>query len=137
MEYQLPITRFARLFIVQDNSKNITQKIPKTILVLGLLIIMAGIGSIFLTTYPPGLFIFIVTGLALTALAMNYKNNGTERNAWDVWFFTMPVVVVALFFVGILGEAKDPKIWKWVAIALGGAAGLESLSSAVKEIKKS
>ena len=111
-------------------------KIPKIIRVLGLLIIVAGIISIFWATYRPGLFMFVVICFALTALAMNYRNDGTERNAWDVWFFVMPGVIVALFLVGISGEIKDPEIWRWVAIALGGAAGLEALSSIVKEIRK-
>lgn len=112
------------------------EKIPIIVRILGLLIIVAGIVSIFWATYRYGLFIFIVIGFALIALAMNYRNDGTERNAWDVWFFAMPGVVVALFLVGVLGEVKNPEIWRWVAIALGGAAGLESLSSIVKEIRK-
>jgi len=90
--------------------------------------------SIFSTIQRPDFF--IVIAFALTALAMNYKNDGTERNAWDVWFFSMLGVIVALFFVGVLGEAKDPEIWRWVAMALGGAAGLESLSSIVKTLKR-
>lgn len=110
-------------------------KILKVVHFLGLVIFVASVASVFFTTYRSGLFIFIIVGFALIALAMNYKNNGTERNAWDVWFFSMPGVIVALFFVGILGEANDPDIWRWVAIALGGVAGLESLSSIVKTLK--
>ncbi len=112
------------------------EKIPKIARILGLLIIVEGFINVFSTTYRPGLFIFIVIGFALIALVMNYKNDGTERNAWDVWFFAMPGVIVALFLVGVLGGAEDPEIWRWVAIALGGVAGLESLSSIVKEIRK-
>ena len=112
------------------------KRIPTIACILGLLIIAAGVTSIFCAPYRPGLFIFIVISFALIALAMNYKNDGTERNAWDVWFFSMPGVIVALFFVGILGEAKDLEIWRWVAIALGGMAGLESLSSLIKEIRR-
>lgn len=121
--------------MTEENGKK--EKIPIITIILGLLIIVAGVVSVFWATYRSGLFIFIVIGFALIALAMNYKNDGTERNAWDVWFFGMPGVIVTLFLVGVLGEANDPEIWRWIAIALGGAAGLESLSSIVKDIRKS
>ena len=111
--------------------------ITKIKIILGLIIIIAGIASFFIgQKYYISTFVLIIAAFCLLALAMNYSHKGEDRNAWDVWFFSMPGVIIALFFVGILGEAKYPEIWKWVAIALGGAAGLESLSSIIKEIRK-
>lgn len=117
---------------VPENKKGV----PMTMYVLGILVIVAGVVGIFFVMYRSAIFVLIVIGFALIAVAMNYKNDGGERNAWDVWFFSMPGIIVTLFLVGILGESKDPEIWRWIAIALGGAAGLESLSSIIKEIRK-
>ena len=111
------------------------QKIPYVVRVLGSLILVASVASIFSPSHQTNLFIFIIVCFALIALAMNYKNDGTERNAWDVWFFAMPGVVITLLFVGVFGESSFPEIWKWVALALGAAVGLESVSSFLKALK--
>ena len=110
-------------------------KIPLAVYVLGLFIFLAAIASIFSGPYQNGLFIFIIVCFSLVALTMNYKNDGTERNAWDVWFFAMPGVIITLLFVGVFGESSFPEIWKWVALALGAAVGLESVSSFLKALK--
>lgn len=108
----------------------------RTRVILGIIIIVSVVLSIFLgPQYKTGLYILIISVFALLALSMNYSWEGKDRNAWDVWFFAMPGVIVALFLVGILGEENYPEIWKWVAIALGGAAGLESLSSIIKALR--
>lgn len=93
-----------------------------------------------------GLLGLIVATLGLLALSMNFKYERggkisendeetkgvkiSERNAWDIWFYSMPAVILTLFFVGVL--ADDVGVWKWVAISLGGAVGLESLSAIIK-----
>ena len=122
-----------------DNQKNINgQRIPLSIRGLSLLILLSGIISVFLEhDYHLGLYVIIAISFSLIAILMNYKNDGTERNAWDVLFFSMPGVIVILLIVGILGKQTYPEIWRWVAISLGAVVGLESLSSFIKYIRKS
>lgn len=103
--------------------------------ILGILILLASALLIFYkNVYLPGIAVFIVSTFGLLALSMNYKRSGAERNSWDIWFFSMPGALIALIFVGILGN--DIGVWRWVAIAIGSAIGLESLSSFIKNRKK-
>jgi|SRR3989344_753637 len=110
-------------------------KIPVTVRFLSLLILLASIANFLVPSYRFEIFVLITVCFALVALAMNYKSDGSERNAWDVWFFAMPGVIVTLLFVGIFAEPSFPEIWKWVALALGATAGLESASSFLKALK--
>ncbi len=136
-----------------------TSKTMLTIrIILGSIILISSVSSIFISTNK-GLFILIIAALGVLALSMNFKyenakhikitennkiteydealeNNGvmiSERNAWDVWFYSMPAAILTLFFVGIL--ANNIEVWKWVAISLGGAVGLESLSAIIKNFR--
>lgn len=104
----------------------------KTKIILGLIILIASILYIIKgNTVLPGVAVFIVASFGLLALSMNYKKDGTERNSWDVWFFSMPGVIVALIFIGVMVGNID--VWKWIVVALGGIVGLESLSSIIKK----
>jgi len=104
-------------------------------IILGALILIGNIVYMFSEDiYLPRIAVFIVSTFGLLAISMNYKKDGKERNAWDVWFFSMPGALVTLLFVGII--ASNSNVWKWVAIAIGGAIGLESLSSLIKNKKK-
>ncbi len=123
----------------------ISQKIPSVVFTLGVFIFVFGLINIFLPYilinffpqanhqfYQQNIYIFIIICFALIALAMHYSTEGKGGNAWDVWFFTVPGVVVTLLIVGILGEAHFSEVWKWVAIALGALVGLESISSVLR-----
>lgn len=114
-------------------------------IILGGTVLISSVLSIFILVNK-GLLILIIAALGLLALSMNFKyetkydeiseNNEiriSERNAWDVWFYSMPAAILTLFFVGIL--ASDIEVWKWVAISLGGAVGLESLSAIIKDLR--
>jgi hypothetical protein len=109
-----------------------------------------------------GLFVLIISALGLLALSMNFvyqntlktiktkiEENGkteeseetipndgvkiSERNAWDVWFYSMPAVILTFLFIGILAN-NNSEVWKWVAISLGGAVGLGSLTSIIQSL---
>lgn len=110
-------------------------------IILGAIILLS---SIVINVFIPinkGLSVLLITTFGLLALSMNFKYEKSEgkevviseRNAWDIWFYSMPGVILALFFAGIL--ADDPEVWKWVAASLGGAVGLESLSSIIRSLR--
>lgn len=121
------------VFMNQTNQNKIIYFKVKA--VLGVIIILSSTLSIFLSIqYRVGLYVLIISTFALLALLMNYSWEGKDRNAWDVWFFSVPGIIASLFFIGIL--ANDKGVWKWIIVALGGLGGFESLSSILKPPSK-